>query len=273
MDQALLNKEAQNYFEAMEKENKINHSDTEIKEEEKYTENKLKRANYESDVIEITRSKHLNAGNNLTINLDSYNNTDNDFEKKYIRSKTEIDNYLKQYIPPYTHFSVFKSILFIAFLILNVYGIISNFVEWYTKHNESKYHQIYLLNSNMIIICFEFIGLCILSCSLLISLIIYRDASMIINYLIKIKTWSAFKLFYKFRPLAVYQNVAIFYKQQSETVYNDDSNKTKLEKIKYIVKELNDQIFLTNVNKQQMINTCNILTTHINQKEMLTKKK
>eukprot|EP01084_Bolivina_argentea_P043352 79885_1 len=207
-----------------------NQSDEEVEEKCHQTE-------VQNDVMPSNRS---------SINYDSSIYDTSDINPlKTTRSMEEIDEYLKHYVPPYIDYTTLpKAFAFtVVPLLINVYFIIDNFVTLQKAHEKPNDMQNYLWMSKNIVIWFEFCGLIfILLSTIFISIFYKKSRASIINGAINCKSWSSFKLFYKFRPSAVYDYLLTCYKHQSE---GDDSYKTKkmkLKKLDYILSELKNEI-------------------------------
>eukprot|EP01084_Bolivina_argentea_P185397 319699_1 len=154
---------------------------------------------------------------------------------KTMRTIEEIDEYLRYCVPPYLNYtSLLSAVAFVIVpLAINVTFIILNM---YATHSERTLSQ-YLQKSEDIIVWFEFISLItIFGFAILISLC-SQSITPFINGVLYLKSWSAFKLFYAFRPQAIFEHLTIAYHHRSE---GEHVSSTKLSKMQYISNQLND---------------------------------
>eukprot|EP01084_Bolivina_argentea_P236887 398250_1 len=159
---------------------------------------------------------------------------------KEMRTFTEIDEYLQHYVPPYIDsIALLKSFSFLGFFIFNIYFILERFVSLHTNSTESKHAQNYLYVSNYIVVYMDFLGLSVFIITLFISICVCSKSS-IINSIIHIKSWSAFKLVYKFSPNKLLDSLATCYKHQKD-VDSELNGTLQILTLKYILTQLSNQ--------------------------------
>eukprot|EP01084_Bolivina_argentea_P008261 15467_1 len=128
---------------------------------------------------------------------------DKDILYKKIRGIGAVKSYLECFIPPYLSLSnvIGYFILYPFSIMLNMYYIIHNFIMWHTEYNESnsKYNVRYLKIGNSVVVHVEFIGLMLLIFVIIASYITRHDC-VTIDSVKNCGSWSAFQLFYEFRP-------------------------------------------------------------------------
>eukprot|EP01084_Bolivina_argentea_P276755 472303_1 len=162
---------------------------------------------------------------------------------KTMRTPEQIDEYLQNYLPPYidSH-TILKSFAFVIIpLLLNLYFIIDNFIklQFHPDKQPTDTPKYLLISENIIVYC-EFSGLMVFISAFLISLCC-QSRSSIIKYILLIKSWSAFTLFYKLRPKALINHFTTGYKHQSEQ-HMKVNKKHQITRLKYILSELNNEI-------------------------------
>eukprot|EP01084_Bolivina_argentea_P185370 319654_1 len=197
-------------------------------------------------------------------------------DTKTMRSAAEIDDYLRHYIPPFTDSTMLlKSLFFIVLLGFNISYIIERFIQK-INGNEIDREQRYLEISDEIVVYFEFGGLILLFLFYFCPAIFKRccgkeSTADIINSIIYIKTWSVFKLFYKFRPDSVIDNLVNCYKHIYEETNNAFSNEIEIKKWKFMLEELKKEINnpkIMNLNKEKLKEVFNEVEHVMNQEQL-----
>eukprot|EP01084_Bolivina_argentea_P174121 301607_1 len=225
-------------------------NDTFIIEEEKYSSSEFQKI-----------EPHANLHSNL----------------KTMRSLKQIKSYLRTYIPPYIeHTALLKPFVFVFIpLILNVYFIVSNFLI-FDSHRKESDQQYRLWISKYIVTYFEFIILLLLF-FYYTSISVYNymsneSLSTIVDGILTIKSFSAFKVFYKCRPTAVFEYLFMCYKHQNAVT----NKETKYNRLQYLMSELqkevrNPNVEVNNMMKSQMIDTSHKLSEQIKHMKMKDK--
>eukprot|EP01084_Bolivina_argentea_P151522 264463_1 len=195
------------------------------------------------------------------------NNEEKVIKTKNIRSFYQIDKYLQNYVPPFIDYTtIFNSIFFtIIPFCVNVFFIIDNIIILH-HDKEENYQEHYLWISKNIVAYTELVGLSILALMLLVATCV-RSRASIINMTIAIKSWSAFKLFYAFRPSALYVYLLTMYKQQSEHLKADIITVEQFNKLQYLCENLKQEIkddTIDIVDKDEMMKTYRCLKKKMN---------
>eukprot|EP01084_Bolivina_argentea_P291134 500334_1 len=179
------------------------------------------------------------------------NQADNEIEcelfstTKRMRSLKEIEIYLQHFVPQFTAAkSMTKAILFVIVpLFVNISFICDNFFGFdHSDSNPSTSTQSLQIITK-ITLYVEFVGLLIIFAVIITSYML-GNYNTTIDMIYYIKSWSTFRLFYKFRPSALYEYFSVFYGHHSHRQQRNLDNKHK--KWETIVNELNREIATNN---------------------------
>eukprot|EP01084_Bolivina_argentea_P133704 235991_1 len=161
---------------------------------------------------------------------------------KNIRNISEITTYLEHFVPPYIGSTkLLNCVLFgILPLMINISFIVYSFIDL-RNDTATNYDQQYLWAFRTLTVWIEFIGFLLISTGCILALIFGYNSTFIdcIGY---ISSWSAFKLFYEFRPKSLYDHYCVCFSQHSERLQETATKQSKQNKWRTLLNDLNDAI-------------------------------
>eukprot|EP01084_Bolivina_argentea_P221714 375469_1 len=168
-------------------------------------------------------------------------NQSNKTYKNRIRTICEVKSYLEHFIPKLTTQTVVTCLIIKPILIfINVFFIGYQFF-WFLFSSDpfgtgvpSKWNRIL----QIVIVSFEFFGLIILI--LMACIAAYTNYFSVMTDCIRLMgNWSVFRLFYRLRPLALFEYLSVMITHNAVRV---EKNSSKIEKWKRIVNQLDIEI-------------------------------
>ena len=149
-----------------------------------------------------------------------------------VRDHGEVRSYLEKYFIELTWMQIFQLYFWNPVISsgFNVFFIIYNFAT--LSSHKSDYQKSELQRSDIVVTYVEFIGLCIILTCFLFHLIYTKNFAACAHFFQLSGQWSAFKLFYQFRPtyifnylIEIYQNNVFNYEknvqQENEQILNE----------------------------------------------------
>ena len=183
---------------------------------------------------------------------------------KQIRSLAEIQLYLQHFVPQYTSAkTMINSLIFVIFpMLYNISFICYNFADHRTGSRDDLTDSVRIMD--ILVLYTEFIGLMIIFGIVIVSYA-FGYYSTVIDTVYYIKSWSTFRLFYRFRPQSLYEYFSIFYGHHNHR--QKETNSNYHQNWEGVIQELKVQIAIQNdkyVSIEQMTEVQDALQDELN---------